>query len=206
MRLQRGGDAISTETTHQESRLMKLPAELRNLIYELVVVEAKTIDIVDPDHVQGGPGVSERAKQPGIAQVCRQLRREVLPIFYSQNTFRVNACGYWYLSHAERNCIWWITRLRDSSKALVRNIRICTFACAASMIEGWNNSLLVNGVQDRICGDTHYNEPWRTAGKSTGILDGWTWVGDAAAEDGCDHSDLSPEDDPVHHHALVWNP
>lgn len=62
-------------TTDHCPLLQKLPPELRNNIYELALADDKDVSItVD--------------KQPGLAETCRQLRRECAGLHYSVNKFR----------------------------------------------------------------------------------------------------------------------
>ncbi|KAK4543427.1 hypothetical protein LTR36_005570 [Oleoguttula mirabilis] len=62
-------------------RLMDLPKELRAEIFKLVVVESKVF--IRPDSVIG-------KEQPDLAMVSKQLRAEVLPVFYGKNTFAID--------------------------------------------------------------------------------------------------------------------
>ncbi|KAL2358816.1 hypothetical protein BJ546DRAFT_27787 [Cryomyces antarcticus] len=57
---------------------LKLPAELRNVIYNLALVECHTIVML----------VRPMTKQPALTRVCRQVRNECLPIYYGKNHFR----------------------------------------------------------------------------------------------------------------------
>ena len=61
--------------TGSSSRLLALPAELRNTIYELVVAPADNTDLEKVDF--------RTLEVPPLAQICCQLRAEVLPIFTS---------------------------------------------------------------------------------------------------------------------------
>ena len=62
-------------------RIMDLPKELRTQIWELVVVDTKFF--VWPDSKTG-------CEEPDLAKVTRAVREEVLPIYYSKNTFAVD--------------------------------------------------------------------------------------------------------------------
>lgn len=64
-----------------DSPLLRLPPELRNWIYELVVVEKDAIRIEN---------TSVRALPPGLTHTCRQLRVEASPIHYGQNIFVIH--------------------------------------------------------------------------------------------------------------------
>lgn len=62
-------------------RILDLPAELRNRIWRLVVKEDVTFV---------WPGLRPRVEQPNLSQVSRQVRGEVLPIYYRENIFALN--------------------------------------------------------------------------------------------------------------------
>jgi hypothetical protein len=65
-----------------------LPIELRNQVYELVVVnsEHKSIEITY-NAERDIKGIHNERLQPPVSHVCRQLYNEVLPIYYSKNSF-----------------------------------------------------------------------------------------------------------------------
>lgn len=62
-------------SSHQPFRFLDLPAEVRNSIYEL--------------SIQGPHQYLAHVRLPSLAQVSRQVRDEVLPIFFSTTTFNV---------------------------------------------------------------------------------------------------------------------
>lgn len=73
---------VDLKTGKEEGfRLMDLPKELRLEIFALVVVEMKVF--IRPDSLTG-------REQPDLAMVSRQVRREVLPLFYGKNTFAID--------------------------------------------------------------------------------------------------------------------
>ena len=87
-------EAIDTteETTSSPSDgtgLLDLPAELRNLIYHFAVVNEKPIKIIQDEW----RGEAEAPKQPALAMTCKQIRDEVLPVFYGANTFVYDPAG-----------------------------------------------------------------------------------------------------------------
>ncbi|KAI7358975.1 hypothetical protein KC354_g9507 [Hortaea werneckii] len=67
--------------TRETFRFMDLPKEVRANIYRSVVVESKVF--VRPDSAMG-------REQPDLAMASRQLRNEVLPIFYAENAFAID--------------------------------------------------------------------------------------------------------------------
>ena len=82
-------DPVPTSTTSETCRLLSLPAELRNHIWEYAVVEAKSIKIRPVRNHKDDNEPIETGAQPGITRVCSQIRGECLPMFYGQNTFRL---------------------------------------------------------------------------------------------------------------------
>ena len=60
-------------------RFLDLPAELRNRIYRLTLLE--TQKIVISDH--------HKAKEPGLLSACRQIRQETLTLYYHENVFNI---------------------------------------------------------------------------------------------------------------------
>ncbi|KAK3114779.1 hypothetical protein LTR53_006556 [Teratosphaeriaceae sp. CCFEE 6253] len=73
--------AADVQGASAQFRFLDLPRELRHEIYEFVVVEHKIF--IRPDSVTG-------REQPDLAMVCRQVREEVLPVFYGKNTFAID--------------------------------------------------------------------------------------------------------------------
>lgn len=62
-----------------DCRLLCLPAEIRNEIIKLAVTEEDTVFAV-------GPTLRlDKEASPALARTCRQLRREIIPIFYGAN-------------------------------------------------------------------------------------------------------------------------
>lgn len=75
----------------QPFRLLDLPPELRNKIYTLAVTKPRPIGFVSnqryPQNGIRSIGVGER--QPALARSCKQLRQEVLPIYFTENLWDV---------------------------------------------------------------------------------------------------------------------
>ncbi|KAK5009942.1 hypothetical protein BJ546DRAFT_1129308 [Cryomyces antarcticus] len=80
---------------------LKLPPELRNRIYKLVLIRRWPI-IADVWFMVVHP--------PALTQVCQQLRRETLPIFYGANKFIGDVIGdqtsllLWFRGIGHENC------------------------------------------------------------------------------------------------------
>ncbi|KAK3724907.1 hypothetical protein LTR37_000955 [Vermiconidia calcicola] len=71
-------DQQSTGDPTEPSRLQKLPAELRNRIYGLALPET----VVAHSYYRRQSFETE-VRQPSLTRVCKQLRNESLPVFYS---------------------------------------------------------------------------------------------------------------------------
>ena len=71
-----------TVQQHLESRLLELPAELRNDIYRFALVG-------DPeDKIKITPGMPNPPYEPALLRVSRQVRNEASSIYYQENHFR----------------------------------------------------------------------------------------------------------------------
>ena len=96
----------------ESSHFAKLPAELRDQIWELVLANEAT-EAVIINHVQ--------ACTPAISRTCRQIRSESLSMFYQRNIFKIVIhadCA----RHLVPTCSWhrsWL-RLYDEAKLLER--------------------------------------------------------------------------------------
>lgn len=81
--------------TVEDSLLGRLPAELRNTIYELVLVSAKPINVMVRDqylHYFQQPVPNPPPASPtALIQTCKTIAAESRLIFYSSNTFRLHA-------------------------------------------------------------------------------------------------------------------
>lgn len=63
--------------------ILALPAELRNEIWKLTLIEDCPIEIMTRKQTSAGA-------QPPLTRTCRQIRSESLSMFYELNTFRFN--------------------------------------------------------------------------------------------------------------------
>lgn len=81
-----------------QSPFGKLAPELRNRIYELVLVEPDGIIIKSRRHRR--PSVTP-AVSCSLAAVCRQTRQECLPIFWGANRFTVHMSYF--------DCFWFVS-------------------------------------------------------------------------------------------------
>ncbi|GAB7358557.1 hypothetical protein MBLNU230_g2619t1 [Neophaeotheca triangularis] len=89
---------MPTNSELPESRLLALPPELRNPIYELVIEDSCSCGFY-LSRFDGGRGPAF----PNLAHVSRKTRVEILPMFLSKLTVRpapllINSCWDWYLN------------------------------------------------------------------------------------------------------------
>lgn len=87
-------ERASAERAATGSRLLALSPEIRNRIFELVVLADTTLWIVTSADLD-----DDLSQLPGIKQVSTQTRSEILPVFLGQNTFRV----YFHMGDAEQS-------------------------------------------------------------------------------------------------------
>ncbi|KAF2173624.1 hypothetical protein M409DRAFT_15902 [Zasmidium cellare ATCC 36951] len=73
-----------------QSAFLRLPGELRNIIYQLVLV-----DQISNDYL-----TLSRLCQPPLTATCRQIQHESLPIFFAENCFKltIHITQDWHLS------------------------------------------------------------------------------------------------------------
>jgi len=87
--------------------LFKLPAELRNVVYELAVARRRCIVWVHLYVVDERGELAleheNNAIQPALTRTCSAIRTEALPIFYELNTFILNLYD---TNYAESACQW----------------------------------------------------------------------------------------------------
>ena len=125
--------------SEQNSKLLQLPAELRNRIYELVLVSAQSVLLGEkPEHLLWPiPNNHPRA----LLCTCCQVQFEGAPIYYSENVFATSFLGLkdWLRKIGVRNREFlsevrlpsprgpsppgyeWRTRLEYCHNCLVRN-------------------------------------------------------------------------------------
>ncbi|KAK5693321.1 hypothetical protein LTR17_025104 [Elasticomyces elasticus] len=78
------------QQTEQTCHFMRLPAELRNAIYELFLVERLPVDISHNVSFEEPSWFVRRTKLPAITRTNSQIREETLAIFLGANTFQVS--------------------------------------------------------------------------------------------------------------------
>lgn len=112
---------ISTPASSRKSRLLELPAELRNEIYELALFQTRPIGVtIVLEHcltLLDFTRASRRSlvEEPPLLTCCRQVREEAIGIFYGSSTFASSE-----RSELER----WIIALPAAKRKLLRDVRV----------------------------------------------------------------------------------
>ncbi|KAK3631758.1 hypothetical protein LTR56_016714 [Elasticomyces elasticus] len=136
--------ATSTAPMVQDCPLMRLPAELRDYIYELAVVELEAITTSSHSYREVGPA------PPALARTCRQLFTEVLQVYYKQNHFqiRISPAHYAHYKHGVpvvlRRAHTWLSQMSAAHRALVGGLIICSYG-------GWGEDYHQGVFKDVTC-------------------------------------------------------
>jgi len=83
-------DRMERQETNQQSFLLKLPAEIRNQIYGLLVPRGTQVGICSPRGM---------VNQCPLLAVCRQIQIEVMPMYFGSNTFTILLRSFAKRSH-----------------------------------------------------------------------------------------------------------
>lgn len=110
----------TTDSTEQPLHLLKLPGEIRNLIYHFAVVKSHAIEI--------SFRYSETPIRPALASTCRMLRKEVLSIYYSENTFDLKVSWFFH-THIFRR---WLSK----HESLLADLTKVQLTCAVGLARG----------------------------------------------------------------------
>ncbi|KAK4497865.1 hypothetical protein PRZ48_010520 [Zasmidium cellare] len=95
---------ISSETTTPpEPTLLGMPPEIRNIIYRYTLLSESMIKVT-----------ATSPSQPALLRTNRQLRTEALPIFLTENTFKVDAWDM-QLSIPSNYAEHWLSRIAYKS-------------------------------------------------------------------------------------------
>ncbi|KAK5721801.1 hypothetical protein LTR15_006393 [Elasticomyces elasticus] len=93
---------------------MRLPAELRILVCELVIPDQQKYQML-PSPCNCWKDIA-RTRKPPITKVCRQLRHDSLPVFYASTNFRFHTLRYDFsglLAHCEAiEFCWGVKKIR----------------------------------------------------------------------------------------------
>ncbi|KAK4899701.1 hypothetical protein LTR27_002967 [Elasticomyces elasticus] len=158
-------EATSRDPTHEPKdttcHLMRLPAELRNSIYELVIVRPFAITIGS----NMGGSKDKRGQLPAITRTNRQIRNEALSIFLGANTFDVylhydygrfdygqyDRCD---LRPALSGAHSWLGRMVPDQRRQIKEIVLCTPLTFKSLVNMGSPYLEYpsSGKEWRLCG------------------------------------------------------
>ncbi len=101
--------------TNYTSTFLRLPPEVRNAIYEAVLAMDTVRDLPLGTHGLLG---THYAVPPALARTCREIRNELLPLFYSSRLFVI----FLDTRGSFQKAISWLQSMGESNFALVRNI------------------------------------------------------------------------------------
>lgn len=94
-----------------ECHLLELPAELRNDIYRLALVQDSDIDV---NHT--------RFAKPALLSTCKQIRHEACKIFYAENDSRIHVPDYDCSALCKWNDLQLELNADDQAEAVVKNL------------------------------------------------------------------------------------
>ena len=111
--------SVETQQPNTGKSLLDLPSELRETIYHHAVLnDTKDVTML-PDFKCYNNEIS--ASQPALCQVNRQLRREVLPIFYGSNLFLAQLDNLSDLLATNE----WLTAIGDENVGNLKRLALC---------------------------------------------------------------------------------
>ena len=108
----------------QTSGFFRLSPEMRNMIYDLVIVEHEDPLWVTARQTRSTPDIGPSPTPPPLAQVCHQLRHEALPVYYGVNDFSITLL-------LEENVLIarsWLAAIGDIGVLCLRNVKIHGYA------------------------------------------------------------------------------
>ena len=107
------------DTPKPSRGLLDLPPELRDQIYEYLVLKQRNTITMLPNYGSFQSPVS--AAQPAICCVNRQIRAETLPMFYSNNLFLAEVSDSTDLAIAKN----WLVVIGDENIRHLRRLALC---------------------------------------------------------------------------------
>lgn len=116
-------------------RLLELPNEILNSIYQLVLVrhdvlwvdpEGKPIDKIWDNGATDQRRLHYLPSEPALTRTCQRIRQETLPIFYGSNTF----CD----TPADLCCVKFFIYLTPAKRKMLRSVRIAHWGYYASKV------------------------------------------------------------------------
>ena len=110
---------------HQTSRLLDLPAELRCLILAFAMELENEPPVLVGDIYRYSTAIVD----PPVTFVCRQLRADALPLYYSQKAFFFNLSRYQY---SYKTLERWMTRVKTTPSKIQHMQKVMFFGRACS--------------------------------------------------------------------------
>ena len=97
--------------TMASTSLLSLPAELKNHIYGLVLIERSWVNLREGQNkiARGTKLMYPRVtswKEPALLRVCKEIRSEALPLYYGSNAFAVSVYSKYSLAFLENICVF----------------------------------------------------------------------------------------------------
>jgi len=97
--------------TMASTSLLSLPAELKNHIYGLVLIERSWVSLREGQNkiARGTKLMYPRVtswKEPALLRVCKEIRSEALPLYYGSNAFAVSVYSKYSLAFLENICVF----------------------------------------------------------------------------------------------------
>lgn len=118
-------DTVATDQLSSSGLFAKLPAELRNCIYELVLIKTvpyghcqELVLIKTRPHGHCRADRRTYPEQPALTRTCKLIRNEALPLFYSKNIFIMDAMCQRHVEAARR----WLKRLSKQDREHVGQV------------------------------------------------------------------------------------
>lgn len=94
----------------QESRLLQLPPEIRNRIYEAVLLKYEMVDILRGTRV------------PPVLRTCHQIRYEASGIYYARTILVISAAPAFSKTNFIGYICKWLKALRPMDRSAIRTI------------------------------------------------------------------------------------
>ncbi|KAK5732094.1 hypothetical protein LTR17_010802 [Elasticomyces elasticus] len=112
------------EVNDTRCRLLELPQELQDVIYELVAIHQSPIKVCQPfcrhyanGHCSSATQDWRKRVQPALLQTCSSIRSNVLPIYYKQNIYEICCCG-----GDVRGGETWLNGIGASNRAMLQRV------------------------------------------------------------------------------------
>ena len=117
---------------HERSHIESLPAELRNHILQLALVQDGDVDI-------------KKGSWPSVLVTCKQLRSEGMPVFLGNNTFIAT------VRHLDGSTVsGWLSILRGLEKPHKRLIKSLAIRTEGDVLDVQRPDLQAASVEERL--------------------------------------------------------